>query len=161
MQIKGFSGLVCVNEGQYMSSGSNEHQTNNSGRRSPALIVLAVLLFAEALGLAAVTVWLILAMLTSAPASFGGGIAIIALALGAAAFMFAVATGSLRGKRWIRGAAVTWQLMQMALALGAFQGVLAVPSVGWALLIPAVLVIVLLFTRSVITATSGDDPRGL
>jgi hypothetical protein len=53
MQIKGFSGLVCVNEGQYMSSGSNEHQTNNSGRRSPALIVLAVLLFAEALGLAA------------------------------------------------------------------------------------------------------------
>jgi len=160
MQIKGFSGLVCVNEGQYMSSGSNEHQTNNSGRPSPALVLLAVLLFAEAAGLALVGIWLIGAMLTSAPATLGGGIAIIVLALGAAAFMFAVALGSLRGQRWIRGAAVTWQLMQLALALGAFQGVLAVPSVGWALLIPAVLVIVLLFTRSVIAATSADNPQG-
>ncbi len=142
-----------------MSSGSNEHRANNSRRRSPALILLAVLLFAEAAALAAVTVWLILSMLTSAPATFGGGIAIISLALLATVFMFAVAAGSLRGRRWIRGAAVTWQLMQLALALGAFQGILAVPSVGWALLIPAVLVIVLLFTRSVLAATSAEDPR--
>jgi hypothetical protein len=143
-----------------MSSGSNEQRTNNSGRPSPALVLLAVLLFVEAIGLALAGLWLIGAMLTSAPATVGGGIAIIVLALGAAAFMFAVAFGSLRGQRWIRGAAVTWQLMQLALALGAFQGVLAVPSVGWALLIPAVLVIVLLFTRSVIAATSAENPRG-
>lgn len=143
-----------------MSSGSNEHRTNNSRRRPLALVVLAVLLFAEATALAVVTVWLIVAMLTSAPATFGGGVAIIALALAAAAFMFAVAIGSLRSRRWIRGAAVTWQLMQLALALGSFQGILAVPSVGWALLIPAVLVIVLLFTPSVIAATSAEDPQG-
>ena len=53
---------------------------------------------------------------------------------------------------------MTWQLVQVFVAIGCFQGLYARPDLGWALLIPSVLVIVLLFTRSVLEATSRREP---
>jgi len=49
--------------------------------------------------------------------------------------------------------------VQVFIAIGCFQGLYARPDLGWALLVPSVLVIVLLFTRSVIEATRPGEPR--
>ncbi|WP_240632377.1 MULTISPECIES: hypothetical protein [unclassified Cryobacterium] len=127
-------------------------------RRSRALIALVLLLAAEAALLWAAVLWLILELLTDQPASFASALAILVLTIVAAVWVSAITVGALRGRSWIRAAAVTWQLVQVFVAIGCFQGLYARPDLGWALLIPSVLVIVLLLTRSVVEATSRREP---
>jgi len=127
-------------------------------RRSRALIALVLLLAAEAALLWAAVVWLILELLTDQPTSLASALAILVLTVVAALWVSAIAVGTFRGRTWIRAAAVTWQLVQVFVAIGCFQGLYARPDLGWALLIPSVLVIVLLFTRSVVEATSRREP---
>ena len=83
-------------------------------------------------------------------------IAILVLLLIAATWVSAIALNVLRHRSWIRGAAVTWQLVQIAVAFGAFQGMYARPDIGWALLVPSIVVIVLLFVPSVMAATGAE-----
>jgi hypothetical protein len=127
-------------------------------RRSRALTVLAALLAAEAALLWAAVIWLILELLTDQPTSFASAIAILVLTIVAALWVSTIAVATLRARPWIRAAAVTWQLVQVFVAIGCFQGLYARPDLGWALLVPSALVIVLLFTRSVLEATSTRDP---
>ena len=129
------------------------------GRRPRALVALVVLLAAEALLLWSAVVWLILELLTDRPASFASAIAILLLVVIAAVWVSTIAVATFRARAWIRAAAVTWQLMQVFIAIGCFQGLYARPDLGWALLVPSVLVVILLFTRSVLAATSPRDPR--
>jgi hypothetical protein len=49
-------------------------------------------------------------------------------------------------------------LVQLAIAIGAFQGIYAQPAIGWAIVVPSVLVLVLLFTRSVMAAIARPQP---
>jgi hypothetical protein len=122
-------------------------------RRSPAVLLLVVLVALEALGMAGVTALLLVDLLTSTPASFAGAVALIALAALAAVFLGAVVRGILRGRSWVRPAAVTWQVLQIAVGFGSLQGPDARQDVGWGLIVPSALVLVLLFTRSVMLAT--------
>ena len=128
-----------------------------SARRSPALRLLALLLFAEAALLIAVTLWFIYEMVTEQPASFASALVLTLLSGIAAVWVTLIAVNTLRAASWIRGAAITWQILQIAVAVGAFQGIFARPDIGWALLIPAILVIVLLFTKSVMLATRRTE----
>ena len=128
------------------------------GRRSRAHLLLVLLLGAEAALLWAAVIWLILELLTDQPTSFASALAILAIAVIAAAWVTTITVATLRGRSWIRAAAVTWQLVQVFIAIGCFQGFYARPDLGWALLVPSVLVLVLLFTRSVIEATGTREP---
>lgn len=121
--------------------------------RPAALRLIVGLLVAEAALLWAAVAWLVLELLTAIPASLGGALVILAIVVIAAIGVSAVAVGAARGRSWMRSPAVTWQLMQIAVAVGCFQGLYARPDLGWALLIPSVLVLVLLFTPRVIDAT--------
>jgi hypothetical protein len=124
-----------------------------SGRRTPAVLLLVVLIALEALGMAGVTALLVVDLLTSTPASFASAVALIVLAALAAVFLIAIVRGILQGQSWVRPAAVTWQVLQIAVGVGSLQGVDARQDVGWGLIVPSVLVLVLLFTRSVVQAT--------
>jgi len=117
-----------------------------------------VLMAAEAALLWAAVLWLILELLTQQPTSFASALAILVLTVVAALWVSTITVGTLRGRSWIRAAAVTWQLVQIFIAVGCFQGFYARPDLGWALLVPSVLVLVLLFTRSVVQATSTREP---
>ncbi|MFO7689067.1 MAG: hypothetical protein R6W83_00685 [Cryobacterium sp.] len=127
-------------------------------RRALGLSVVTGLLALEAITLWGLTIWLILGLLTEAPASVGGAIAILALCALAAVWVSVIAVNTPRRRPWIRGAAVTWQLVQIMIAIGAFQGLLARPDVGWALLVPSLAVIALLFTPAVVAATNAETP---
>jgi hypothetical protein len=122
-------------------------------RRSPALLVLAVLLAVEAITLWGVAVWQVLELLTAKPASLTSAVAILVIVLIAAAWVSAIALNVLRRRSWIRAAALTWQLLQIAIGVGFFQGVDANPVLGLAIVIPSLVVIGLLFVPSVMTAT--------
>jgi hypothetical protein len=127
--------------------------TAPDARPARALVAVAALLAAEALLLWAAAVWLIIELLSATPTSLASAAAILVLVIIAAVWVSAVALGALRRRPWIRGAAVTWQLVQVAVAVGCFQGLYARPDVGWALLLPSIAVIVLLFTPQVVAET--------
>lgn len=112
------------------------------------------MLFVECAFLAAAAGFLVFELVTVVPASYPGAVAILLLAVVAAVWLFVVAVNTLGAKPWVRGAALTWQVLQLAVALGSFQGLFARDDVGWYLLVPAVIVLCLLFTRSVMAATA-------
>ena len=71
--------------------------------------------------------------------------------------MAATAVASFRRAPWSRAAAIVWQILQVSIAVGAFQGLFARPDVGWALLVPAITVIGLLLWRPVRLAYTRPD----
>jgi hypothetical protein len=117
--------------------------------RSVELRVLTGLLMAEAVAMVVLVVVLVIDTLTLPAVSLTSAIALTVLVGIGAAFVCAVAVGALRRQGWVRGAAVIWQLIQLAIAIGAFQGTFAQPAIGWALLAPSLVVLLLLFTPAV------------
>lgn len=107
----------------------------------------------------AAAAWLVFELLTATAASLASAAAILVLVLITALWVSAIARGALRRRSWIRGAAFTWQLVQIAVAIGFFQGLYARADLGWALLVPSLAVIVLLFTPQVIAATRTAPTR--
>lgn len=114
----------------------------------------------ETLAVAALAAWLLIELLTTAADTIGGGIAIVVLALIALGWVAATTLGAVRRRGWMRGSALTMQLVVMAVALGAFQGQYAVPDIGWALLAPALVAAVTLFLPSVVAVTRRDPDLG-
>ena len=76
-----------------------------------------------------------------------------------AIWVWAVAVASLRRAPWSRAAAIVWQILQLSIAVGAFQGLFARADVGWALLVPAITIIGLLLWTPVRIAYSRPDDR--
>ncbi|HEU4850024.1 MAG TPA: hypothetical protein VFS93_06405 [Terrimesophilobacter sp.] len=136
-----------------MSEDKSGARTDVAPRRPVLLTVLAAMLFLEAALMAATAGFLFFELMTEAPASYASAIAILGLVLIAAAWLVVVAVGALRARPWVRGAALTWQVLQLAVAVGSFQGLFPRDDIGWFLLVPAVIVLLLLFTRSVMAAT--------
>jgi hypothetical protein len=121
------------------------------------VLLLAAVLFLEALALAGATVVLIVELLVARADSFASAVALTVCAAIAAVWVFVIALNSLRGRAWIRGAAIVVQVLIAALALGSFQGLLPRADIGWLLLIPAIVVVVLLFTKPVLAETSQRE----
>ncbi|WP_431279800.1 hypothetical protein [Leifsonia poae] len=104
-------------------------------------------------------VWLLVELLTVVPESYASAIAIFALVVLTAVWVTATAIAALRGRGWSRASAVTIQILQIAVAVGSFQGFYARADLGWALLVPAVVGIVLALTPQVIRATSRNTTQ--
>lgn len=68
------------------------------------------------------------------------------------------AIGAWLGRTWSRGLIITWQLIQLAVGIGAMQGLLAGPLVGVVLLVLGLAGIVLVLTPAVSRAL-GRTPR--
>ncbi|PYY50018.1 hypothetical protein [Curtobacterium sp. MCBD17_023] len=126
-------------------------------RRPAALLVLVAVVGLEFLAMAAVTVFLLVELLTTPAEGIASGIALLVLAVLATVWLGAMVAGLRRGRAWVRSGVVVWQVLQGALAIGAFQGESRVASVGWALLIPALLGITLVLSRPVTTALVRRD----
>ena len=125
--------------------------------RHPLVIALTVLVFAEFLLLVAAVVYLVVELLIDTPASLASALFLTLLTGIAAAWLGVIVLNIFRGRAWVRGATFVWQVLQIAVAIGSFQGLFARPDIGWALLIPALLVLVLLFTPPVMSALSQRD----
>ncbi|MEO7147412.1 MAG: hypothetical protein ABIW81_02620 [Terrimesophilobacter sp.] len=141
-----------------MSAESGTDASSRTPRCRPrALVALAVVLFFECAVLVGVAGLLTFELFADKPTSYLSAVAILLLAIVAAGWVFVIALGTLRARPWIRAAALTWQVLQLAVALGSFQGLFARDDVGWVLLVPAVIIIVLLFTPSVVKATARRE----
>jgi len=101
--------------------------------------------------------FLVWELATTKPASYPSAFFLLALALLAAVWLCFIAVSMLRRAPWVRGATVVWQVLQLAVAVGCFQGLFARPDIGWLLLAPALAALALLFTRPVISATTRPE----
>jgi hypothetical protein len=129
-------------------------------RRPAALLGLLAVVGLEALALIVLTVVLVVEVVVAPASSIASALALIVLAALAALWLGALFVGLRAGRPWVRSGILVWQVLQGALAIGAFQGVFRVPSIGWALLVPALLGITLLLSRPVTAALarrSADD----
>lgn len=133
--------------------------TVSTTRRPAAVWALIVLLAVEFLGVGALAVTLLIETLAAPGATLGAGIALTIVAFIAAAWLAAIVVGTARGQAWIRAAAIVWQVMQVAVGVGALQGQVAQPGWGWPLIVLAALVFLLLFAKPVVTATSARRDR--
>jgi uncharacterized membrane protein YqjE len=131
-----------------------------SGRPAPgaraALVTVTALLFLEAAGMVTIVAWLVIDLFTYRPSSYATAIALTVLAAVGAIWTIAVAIASVRRAPWSRAAAIVWQVLQLSIAVGAFQGLFARPDVGWLLLVPAIVVVGLLLWPPVRMAYSRD-----
>ncbi|GAB3585381.1 hypothetical protein GCM10027406_33590 [Leifsonia lichenia] len=131
----------------------------SASRRPPLLVALSVLLFLEAILVAGAAIWLLVELLTQRPESFATAVAIVVLVVLAAIWVVATAIGALRAQNWSRASAVTIQILQIAVAVGSFQGLYARLDLGWALLVPAVVGIVLAVSPQVVKATTRNTAQ--
>lgn len=137
-------------------AGRDRREPSSGGVRA-ALLTVSVLLFAEAAALAAIVAWLVFDLVALQPSSFATAVALIVITAIAAAWVTAIAVASVRRAPWSRAAAIVWQVLQLSIAVGAFQGLFARPDIGWALLIPAVTVVGLLLWTPVREAYARDS----
>lgn len=121
-------------------------------RRSPALLALLVVVGLEFAALVVVTIVLNVELIVAPATSIASGIALTVLAAIAALWLGSLFIGLRNRRPWVRSGIIVWQVLQGALAIGAFQGVFRVPAVGWFLLIPALLGITLVLSRPVTDA---------
>lgn len=121
--------------------------------RHPFVIALAVLIFAQCTLLAVATGYLVIELIIATPDSYASAVALAVLTTIAAVWLAIIGINVLRGSPWVRGATIVVQVLQIAVAIGAFQGAFARPDLGWLLLIPAIAALVLLFTAPVLAAT--------
>lgn len=133
------------------------HATGRVPRRSPLLLTLVVALFVEC----AIVVWaagyLLLELVVDIPQSYASAIAILVLTVLAAIWVAMIAFHTLAGRAWTRGATVVWQVLQAAIGLGSLQGLFARPEIGWPLIALAAVVLGLLFTKPVLSATQRTE----
>lgn len=124
----------------------------NHESKAPAIWALIAVLAVECAALAAVTVVLLVELLTSPAASPGAGIALAVLAALAAVWAGAMVVGALRGRAWVRGSAIVWQVIQFAVGASALTGAGPQPEIAWPLIILAIVGAGLLFTTTVRSA---------
>jgi hypothetical protein len=131
-------------------------------RPKPALLyVLAALILLEGVALAAATIYLVVEIITQPHDSLSSAIAYAATTAIAAALIIVVARATLNGRPWIRGATVCIAILQLLVAYSIV--ITKAPTLGWVLAVPALALLVLLFTRPVLQATARpprDDEDG-
>ena len=126
--------------------------------RHPSQLLLVIILGLEAAALIAATIFLIFEVLVAPADSFVSAIALTIVVAIASAWVVAIAVGAWRGQAWVRGASIVVQVLLAAVAIGSFQGIVPRPDIGWILLIPAITVVVLVFSKPVQAALARREP---
>lgn len=123
--------------------------------------VATTILTVESVGVLALALWEILALLTGDSTSVGSSLALIVLTVIGGSAVTAFAVGVTRDRSWARTGGVVVQLLVLAVALGAVTGAYAHPLIGLALATIGVAGLVpLIFDIRRAGRERSDDGRG-
>ena len=160
MQINGSGRDEAVKS----SGNSNEtgaEQFVPRGRGSRALTGLIVVLSLEFAAILGAALYLIAELLVDRPDSYASAVALAIVVAIAAVWVVFIVVGVVRGQAWTRAAVVVLQILIGAVAVGSLQGAEPRVDLGIGLLMPAVLTLVLLFSKSVLAHLSERENRTL
>jgi hypothetical protein len=144
------------------SHGRDESEAPTVPVRPRPILVIALIVAAEATALLVAAGWYGFELVTAAPVrSFWGAVFTLGLLLAFSAWLFSVAAFLFRGYRWTRAAALVAQLFVLTIGVPTLSGGLL--WAGIAMVVPSLVAIVLLFDRRVITYASraGGAPPAL
>ncbi|MEO8283568.1 MAG: hypothetical protein ABI568_09225 [Pseudarthrobacter sp.] len=130
--------------------------------RPSGILVIALIVAAEATALLVAAGWYGYELVTGAPVlSFWGAMFTLGLLLAFSAWLFSVGHFLFRGLRWTRAAALVAQLFVLTIGFPTLTA--GVVLAGLAMLLPALTAIVLLFDKRVISYASrtGGLPPAL
>jgi hypothetical protein len=116
------------------------------------LYALAALIFAEGLAFSAGTIYLVIEIFVGDPRYLTTAVAYAVTSAVLSALVLVVGRATLRARPWIRGATVCIAVLQLLVAYSIV--ITNEPALGWILAVPAVALLVLLFTRPVLRATA-------
>ena len=144
-------------ETQEMSENSEQNLTNpglnghEHTRRSPLVALLGVLVSIEALLVTAGAVYFLSRIFLETPENLSGAIVIFAITLIIAIGLVVVGISIFRELTWTRGAIVTWQILQFAVATSFVQGFSLWQYLGWTLIFLSVAGFVLVLSEKINT----------
>jgi hypothetical protein len=124
----------------------------NTGQKPVLLYALAALILLEGAAFAAATIYLVIEIFIGDPKFLTTAIAYAVTAAILSALVIVVGLATIRARPWIRGATVCIAVLQLLVAYSIV--ITKEPTLGWVLVVPAVLLLVLLFTRPVLAATA-------
>ena len=123
---------------------------NSSAFRTPAVLIVGLILVAETLVLLGLSGFLIYQLVVDTPDSIASAIGLVLTAIAATAWMTVTAVGFVQGRAFARGSALVWQVLQGAVGLASNQGLFARPDIASGLLVPSLIALaLLLFSPSV------------
>ncbi|GAA1782407.1 hypothetical protein GCM10009712_32120 [Pseudarthrobacter sulfonivorans] len=130
--------------------------------RPRGILVIALIVAAEATALLVAAGWYGYELVTGAPVlSFWGAVFTLGLLLAFSAWLYSVGHFLFRGRRWTRAAALVAQLFVLTIGFPTLTA--GVVPAGLAMVLPALAAIVLLFDKRVISYASqtGGLPPAL
>jgi hypothetical protein len=123
---------------------------NPSAFRTPAVLIVALILVAESLVLLGLSGFLIYQLVLDTPGSIASAIGLVLIAMATTAWIGVTTIGFVQGSAFSRGSALVWQVLQGAVGLASNQGLFARPDIASGLLVPALIALaLLLFSPSV------------
>jgi hypothetical protein len=127
-------------------------------KRPIALTIAVILVWLEAAASLIYGALQLLNLIFQGAIDLGGTISVIFFFFLVAAWLFFSAVKLLDGRRWARNAILFWQFMQIAVASATFDPHLGNIPVGIAGMTPAIIIVVLLFTKKVMNLTVDETP---
>ncbi|MDH6537475.1 hypothetical protein M2112_001721 [Aurantimicrobium minutum] len=126
-------------ETQEMSENSEQNPSNpgligpEQTRRGLLVGLLGVLVSIEALLVTAGAMYFLSRIFGDSPENLSGAIVIFAITLIIGLGLIATAIATFKSKSWVTGAIVTWQILQIAVAISFIQGLPEWQLAGWVL----------------------------
>lgn len=122
--------------------------------KSRLLVLLACLVILEAMGLIAGAIFFFSQIFLQPAASVVGAVVIFVITAVIAGGLAITGIFTFTARSWTRGAILTWQILQLAVATSFLQGLEPWPTLGGVLVVLSVTSAGLLFVPSVVKATT-------
>jgi hypothetical protein len=124
--------------------------------KSRLVALLASLVLVEALGLVAGALFFFAQIFVQPATSVVGAVVIFIVTAIIAAGLVATGIFAFTARSWTRGAILTWQILQLAVATSFVQGLTPWPAIGVALIVLSLGCAALLFVPAVVRSTTKE-----
>lgn len=136
---------------------SSDSDVDRPEKSFPALLgCLVALLALESAALVLLVIWLGVRAAEAAASDLSSGLALLIIAALCVVWLVLTTVAAARRRSWMRASTITWHLLVLAVAIGCFTGVTAVPEAGWVLLAIGAVGIALVVAPPVTRATARD-----
>ncbi|QCR18739.1 hypothetical protein [Agrococcus sp. SGAir0287] len=115
--------------------------------RPRAAAILAVIVFVEAVAILGVAIWSVVTVIGTDAREVTAGLFWGACLVGLSFFLLQAGRGVLDGRSWSRAAVVVWQVLQMGIAFGTFNGAEGPVPLALAMFVPALTALILVFRK--------------
>lgn len=117
--------------------------------RPRAVGILAIIVFVEAIAILGVAVWSVVTVIGGDGRELTAGLFWAACLVGVSLFLLQAGRGALDGRSWTRAAIVVWQVLQIGVSFGTFNGAEGPVPLALAMFLPALAALVLVFRKPV------------